>query len=214
MKKIHESDKVPASRDGHKWGMHYRETEIMGFHPKGSFIIEMHDAETGELIQRHEGDNIITLDAGIQAARLFKDNSEPNRGLNMLAVGTGATGDILNPDAPDNRYRKLNTEIARKAFASTTFRDSEGGASAVPTNVVDFTTTFGATEAVGALDEMGVMATVSDNPLVTNPNPNSFPTRDTTVDLTSYDVLVNYFTFGVISKPATAILTVTWRLIF
>jgi hypothetical protein len=79
---------------------------------------------------------------------------------------------------------------------------------------VDFTCTFDEGEAVGPLNEMGILSTISSNPLVTNPNPNSFPTRDTTVDLTIYDILVNYLTFSVLSIPATARLSITWRITF
>ena len=177
----------------------------------GLFIFDLKDLEGNQIVY-WEKKNLITLDAGIQSARLFKDNLEPSHGANMLAVGSGATGALLSPDAPDPRQRKLNAEIARKAFASTTFRDALGNAVAYPTNVVDYTTTFGEGEAVGALNEMGIMCTISDNPSVTNPNPNSFPTYDTTVDVTGYDVQANYLTFGVVSKPSRSILTITWRL--
>lgn len=179
----------------------------------GTFILHMEDLQ-GNVLHHFEKKNIITLDAGIMAARLFRDPTEPPNGLNMLAVGTGATGAIASPDAPDNRQRKLNSELARKAFSSTTYRDTLGNAVAYPTNIVDFSTTFGSGEAVGALNEMGVMSTFSSNPAVTTPNPNSFPTRDTTVDLTNYDVLVNYLTFGLITKPSGANLTLTWRITF
>jgi hypothetical protein len=148
------------------------------------------------------------------AARLFKDPLEPAHGINMLAVGTGATGAILSPDAPDPRQRKLNAEIARKTFSQTTFRDSGGTAVSYPTNIVDFTTTFGEAEAVGGLNEMGVVSTISDSPSTTNPNPNTFPTRDVTLDISNYDVQINYLTYGVISQPSASVLTITWRLTF
>lgn len=132
----------------------------------------------------------------------------------MLAVGTGATGALLSPNAPDPRQRKLNAEISRKSFSLTSFRDSGGNAVAYPTNVVDFTCTFDESEAVGPLNEMGLISPISQNPLITNPNPNSFPTRDTTLNLALYDILVNYLTFSVISKPSTARLSLTWRITF
>ena len=100
------------------------------------------------------------------------------------------------------------------SFASTTFRNPDGVAVSYPTNVVDFTTTFGEAEAVGPLNEMGLVSTVSDNPTVLNPNPNAYPTYDATLDITEYDVLLNYLTFSVVTKPSTAILTITWRLTF
>ena len=39
----------------------------------------------------------------------------------IVAVGTGATGPVLNPDAPDPRQRHLNAEIARKANVSPAY---------------------------------------------------------------------------------------------
>lgn len=179
----------------------------------GEVFIEMVDLE-GNLLHKEHKKNIITLDAGVLAAILFRDPSSRSNGINMLAVGTGATGAILSPDAPDSRQRKLNAEIARKTFSSTTFRDASGNAVAIPTNIVDFTCTFDEAEAVGPLNEMGLLSTISDNIAITNPNPNAFPTRDLTVDLTLYDILVNYLTFSVISKPSTARLTITWRITF
>lgn len=181
---------------------------------RGDVFIEMQDAQSGEVIYSAHRKNIITLDAGVMAARLFKDPTEPAHGINMLAVGTGATGALLSPNAPDNRQRKLNAEIARKTFTSTTFRDALGNAVAYPTNIVDFTTTFGEAEAVGPLNEMGLVSTISANPSILNPNPNTFPTRDTTVDLADFDVLINYITYAVVSKPSTAVLSITWRLTF
>jgi len=181
---------------------------------KGEVFIEMRDEATGELLHKEHKQNVITLDAGILAAMLFRDPSSRPLGANMLAVGTGATGALLSPDAPDPRQRKLNSELTRKAWASEIFRDSNGNAVAIPTNIVDFTCTFAPAEAVGPLNEMGIVATISANPLITNPNPNNFPTRDTTVDVSLYDILVNYLTFGVLVKPNTASLSITWRITF
>lgn len=206
-------DRIQRLREGIKLGMGMRYGEF--FYPvRGDVFFEMRDAATGTLLEGWHKKNLIMLDAGLLFARLAKDNEEPNAGINMLAVGTGATGATLSPDAPDNRQRRLNNEIARKAFASTVFRDTSGNAVAYPTNVVDFTTTFGEAEAVGPLNEMGLISTVSDNTLITNPNPDTFPSRDVTVDVTDYDLLVNYLTFAPISKPSTAVVTITWRLTF
>lgn len=208
-------DRMNRPREALKMGMGMRFDDIFPMQmATGEFILEMRDAATGRLLHRFTKKNIITLDAGIQAARYFKDKDEPAHSANMLAIGTGATGALLSPDAPDPRQRKLNAEIARKTFSSTTFRDASGNAVAIPTNIVDFTCTFAEAEAVGALNEMGIISTISDNPLVTNPNPDTFPTRDLTVDLSLYDVQINYLSFPVISKPSTAILTITWRLTF
>ena len=182
--------------------------------PKGEVFVKMVDSVTGQVLHDEHYNNVITADAGIQAARYFKDPSEPNNGANMLAVGTGALGSLLSPDAPSPDQRSLNAEIQRKAWSSTTFRNADGGASEIPTNVVDFTCTYDEAEAVGPLNEMGIMSTRSDNPLVTYPNPDIYPARELSRDLRDYDVLINYLTFGVISKPSTARLTITWRITF
>ncbi len=179
---------------------------------KGEVFVEMVDSVTGGVLHKDHRKNVITLDAGILAAILFRDPDSRDHGIYMLAVGTGASGALLSPDAPDPRQRKLNAEIARKPFSSTTFRDASGNAVAIPTNVVDFTCIFDEGEAVGPLNEMGLISPISSNPATKNPNPDAFPNRDLTRDLTLYDILVNYLTFSVISKPATARLSVTWRL--
>ncbi len=196
-------------------GFDFTNADLVGIQSaKGEFFIELTDAATGEVLDKRHLQNLIVLDASILAAILFRDPTSRTNGCNMLTIGTGATGSILSPDAPDSRQRKLNAEIARKPFTSAIFRDASGNAVAIPTSIVDFTTTFDEGEAVGPLDEMGLMSTISNNPLVLNLNPNAFPTRDLTVDLSDYDILVNYLTFGVITKPSTARLTITWRITF
>lgn len=178
----------------------------------GEVFIEMVDASSGEVLHKEHRKNVITLDAGILVAILLRDPDSRDHGFNMLSVGTGAAGALLSPDAPDPRQRSLNAEIARKPWSSTTFRDSNGDAVAIPTNIVDYTCTFDEGEAVGPLNEMGIQSTISANPAITNPNPDVFPNRDVTRDLTVYDILGNYLTFSVISKPNTARLTITWRI--
>lgn len=193
-------------------GLNYRQDDLTSI-KRGDVFIDCYDLEDN-LIERIEKKNIIVRDASLLVARLCKDPLEPNFGIYMLAVGTGATGSLLAPDAPDVKQRKLNNEIERKAFSSTVFRDADGNAVSYPTNVVDFTTEFLPSEAVGPLNEMGLISPISSNPAVTNPNPNSFPTYDPTVDVTNYDILVNYLTFGVITKTNTFRMVVTWRLTF
>lgn len=207
------NDNFPKGNTAFKMGFGLSHSANLSV-PKGKFIFHMVDSESGEVLEHWEKDNVITHDAGILAARLFRNNSEPNHGVNMLSVGTGATGALLSPDAPSADQRRLNNELARKGFSSTTFRNQSGVAVAYPTNIVDFTTTFGESEAVGPLNEMGLLCTISDNVTIKNPNPNAYPLRDTTLDITTYDVLVNYLTFSVVTKPSTAILTITWRLTF
>lgn len=208
-------ERFKRSRDGVNMGFELRHADLAGLsQAKGEVFITLTDGKTGDVLQEIHKPNVITADASILAAILFRDPDSRDNGANMLAVGTGATGSLLSPNAPDPAQRKLNTEIARKPWSTTVFRDSGGNAVAIPTNVVDFTCTYDESEAVGPLNEMGILSTISDNPLTLNPNPDAYPTRDLTRDLTQFDILVNYLTFGVLSKPATARLTITWRITF
>ena len=177
----------------------------------GEVFIKMWDPATGEVLHDQYVKNVITYDASILVAILLKDSAS-RLGSTMLAVGTGATGALLSPNAPDPEQRKLNAEIARKAWTSTVYRDATGAAVEIPTSVTDFNVTFDEGEAVGPLNEMGILSTISQNPLVLNPNPDVYPARLLTRDLTLYDILENYLTFSVISKPATARLSITWRI--
>ena len=155
--------------------------------------------------------NIYTLDGGVLAAMLFKGESGVS-GLKVLALGTGAKGDVSSPDIASDRQRRLNTELFHKTFSSVVYRKADGTVSSVPTNVVDFTTVFAETEANSGLNEMGLIAT-KDYPAV-NHNDQDPQNRDVTRDLRSYDILVNYLTFPVINKPQGSVLAITWRLTF
>ena len=179
---------------------------------KGSIIFEMWDAETGEVLSDFRKDNIVTRDAGLIVAAHLR--GELTGGLQMLAIGTGATGNLLSPDAPQATQRALNNEIERKAFSSITYRTSAGVAVNYRTNILDFTTIYNETEAVGALNEMGLIYPFSANPAVQNPIVNGPTNYDATIDTTGLDLMANYLTFGVQVKPPTAILSLTWRLTF
>lgn len=211
-------DRMRKLRSAFKVGLQAMYEDRVPGAVKGEIFLKMWDPDTGEVGAEWHHTNVITLDASLIVARLMKDPAEPPHGINMLAVGTGANGSLLNPDLPPKEQRRLNNEIDRKTFSETTFRDPEGNAVAIPTNVVDFTTVFSQAEAVGPLNEMGLMSTISDNRLTLNLNPNAAgqggQTYDPTVDSAQYDNLVNYHTFGVISKPNNMVLGITWRLTF
>ncbi len=206
----------PTANYHHAFHIHGEEVVLR---PKGRFTIELRDLE-GNLLDRREQDNIITLDSGVFSGIHYGAGPNPSpavSGLTMLCVGSGATGAILSPDAPDPRQRMLNAEVTlgRKPL-TTVFRTAAGAVSSVPTNIVDFTATFGEGEAVGPLNEMGLLRTISQNPLVRTPiTPTPvFPAYDPTVNLTLFDVMINYGTFGVITKPSASSLSFTWRLTF
>lgn len=217
---MRKSERMGRAREavGFGFGVTHEEAVSMMAGARGSFIFDMQDAQSGDSLCYWEKKNVITRDAGILAARLFKNSETPianrNNGLRMLAVGTGATGAVLAPDAPQATQRKLNSELVRKAFASTTYRDSLGNAVAYPTNIVDFTTTFTTSEAVGSLNEMALISPYSVNPAVTNPINNGPGSYDDTIDVSAKDLLCNYLTFAVVSKPNTAVLTISYRLTF
>jgi len=206
------NERMRRTRQQVKWGMSLQYADPGSRPRKGTLILDMWDSETGEELAYFEKDNIITLDAGLAGAAHFK--GDLTGGLKMLAVGTGATGNLLSPDAPQDTQRALNNEIARKAFSSTTYRTAQGVAVSYRTNIVDFTTTFGEAEAVGALNEMGLLVPASDNPATLNPINNGPSDYDASIDVDGLDLMVNYLTFSVISKPSTAILALTWRLSF
>lgn len=205
-------ERMPKSKDQMRMGFSLQYADTITALAHGEFFGKMTDGRTGEVLVEWHRPNVITLDAGILLASLSAGSAVNPSGLTALAVGTGATGPILTPDAPTNIQRSLNTEIARKAFSSKQYRNSSGVAVAFRTNIVDFTATFSEAEAVGALNEMAVVS-----PFIPGGAPSPIPTLpvyDPTVDVTGKDLIGNYSTFGCISKPATAVLTLTWRLTF
>ncbi len=210
------SDRVPSFR----MGMSFFHGD--SFSPfRGEVFWELRDGKTGEVQQSGHMKNVVTLDASILVARLMKSPptpnlSEPDFGAYALAVGTGDGGwDPMNPPTATNTQRSLYNELGRKQFASTDFIDSEGSISAIPTKVIDVTTIFAESEAVGPIVEMGILGgDVDTNMSVTNPVLPANGIYDATVDLVGKDTLVNYLTFPVINKPATSTLSWTWRLTF
>lgn len=204
---------IMGSKDSVARSVNWTEEDRIPPMLKGEVFFELRDLDTGAYIYR-EKKNLVTLDAGIvfgELLSLMTSGGSSTRTL-MLAVGTGATGNILSPDAPVNTQRKLNNEIARKAFSRVTFRDADGVAVAIPTRILDLTAVFGEAEAVGPLDEMGIVAAISANPLVTNPINNGPTGYDPEIDTSNLDLLLNYLPFGVISKPSRSVFGITWRL--
>lgn len=183
----------------------------------GEVIMTLRDGKTGEVQAERHFKNLVVKDASILVARLVKNNSETGlHGAFALAVGTGDSGwDPMHPPAPTGTQRALFSELTRKVFASSNFVDSLGNPSSIPTNVVDFVTTFSESEAVGPLVEMSLLGgTINSNMSIKNPvSPPNGP-YDPTVDLTVFETALNYFTFAVQNKPATSTLTIVWRLTF
>lgn len=191
-------------------------------YPKGEIFWRLEDTITGE-VTTGKLSNTVVLDAGILIARFFKGTaspiahqSEPSFGVLALAMGTGnVSWDVLNPPAAKNTQRSLWNELGRKQIQSAQFVDGDGNISSIPTNIVDFTTTFSESEAVGPLCEMGLLgADISTNMSLTNPVLPPDGPYDPAVDLVGKDTLINYLTFPVISKSSTSVMSWTWRLSF
>ncbi len=190
-----------------------------GYYVRGDVFFKMYDGpkENGRLQWEDERRNLVVLDASILIARLVKDPAEPSHGIFALAVGTGDVGwNPMSPPAPTNTQRALYSEITRKVFSSTTFIHPVSGVPVgYPTKVVDFTTIFTESEAVGPLVEMGLIGgNVDTNLSVRKPVSPANGSYNDTVDLTNYDTLFNYLTFKVVNKPATSTFEITWRLTF
>lgn len=217
MEHIFQDHKSSAVDTGMTIQSHWVEAENGPLRPiKGEVFLQYHDLDSGERGSQHLS-NLIVRDAGIITAMLFASLSTTATPLGrtlMLALGTGATGPVNSPNAPQSTQRQLNNEIARKAFSRFQFRDGDGNAVSYPTNVLDVTATFNAGEAVGPLNEMMILATASANPAVRNPNNNGPSGYDASIDVSSLDIAVNYLPFGVMNMPSRMVYAITWRLTF
>jgi hypothetical protein len=133
-----------------------------------------------------------------------------------LAIGTGdISWDATDPPPANDTQRSLYNELARKTFASSQFIDDNGNPSGIRTHIIDLTCTFAESEAVGQLCEMGIIGGDCSTDL-SQRNPILPPNGqyDPTVDVTGKDLLINYKTFGMITKPSNAKLVYCWRLTF
>jgi len=169
---------------------------------KGDVWAMMKDVNTGKETKYELGHNIIVTVASELMAELMRgiigDIPRPQvDGIRTLAVGTGALGwDLQNPPAETAVQTLLETELYRKEFDSVNYIDGVGNVTTTRTNIIDLTTVFGTAEANGALVEMGLFGGASST-------------------TANQGTMINYFTMPVINKaPATAILTIVWRLSF
>jgi hypothetical protein len=187
-----------------------------GYHIRGDVFFTLRDGKTKEVQDYRELRNLVVLDASILIARLMKDSLEPSHGIYGLAIGSGDSGwNPMAPPAATNTQRALYSEITRKTFSTTQFINGSGVPVGYPTKVVDFTTIYTESEAVGPLVEMGLLGgNISTNMSVKNPVSPPNGAYDPTVDLTTRETLCNYLTFQVINKPATSTLQIVWRLTF
>ena len=156
-------DTFRKTADAGNLGLHVRENDTCRSILFGIIFWELRDGKTGELQDSGCWENTVTLDASILVARLMKSTptpnvSEPRFGCYALAVGTGDVGwDLQNPPVATVSQRSLYNEIARKQLQVSEYVDAEGTISGIPTNIIDFTTTYSESEAVGPLVEMGIL---------------------------------------------------------
>jgi len=162
-------------------------------HLKGELFLKLY--EDNKLIHEYNQHNIIVNTASILIARLLKDSDEPTAGISYLAVGSGNAGwALLDPPAPTTSQTRLENEFYRKAIDLTTYVDpSSGEPTSVPTNIVDYSVSFGESEAVGPLMELALFG------------------GDATSEINS-GTMINWRTFPVISKTNTMTLTVIFRI--
>jgi len=160
---------------------------------KGKIILRAHEA--GKLVYEYEHSNIIVNTASILIARLLKDNEEPQNGISYLAVGNGnSSWDLFDPPAPSTSKTRLENEFYRKGIDLATFVHPETGEpTTVYTNIVDYSVSFGESEAVGPIVEMGLFG------------------GDATTELNT-GTMINWRTFPVINKTSTMTLTVIFRI--
>ena len=152
--------------------------------PKASISKEMHVK------------NLIVSKASTLMAKRMLPGASWGDGINYLELGTGVgSGTTQIPQAEVLGQVALRVPLARKAITSWTYLDINGNPIGSESNVLQFTTTFIETEAIGAIVEMGLSGGLA------------------TVALGS-GYMFNYKTFAVWNKDNTLKLTVVWKLTF
>ena len=170
---------------------------------RGDIFMKMVHADGS--VETRECENIIVDVASQLMAVLMSRDGTVDRpyvsGALVLAVGTGDSGwDLQNPPAATGAQEFLFNELDRNVFNDVTFVDPitfvpSSDQYADRTKVVEFTTTFGDSEAVGPLVEMGLFG-------------------GTGATGANSGIMINYKTFKVWNNPACSTFTITWRLTF
>ena len=138
------------------------------------------------------GHNIIVDRASLLIAQLLK-NESPN-GITHMAVGSGdGAWDITNPPAPIATATTLENEIDRRAIATYEYIDGSGNPTPTRTNVVDYTATWLAGEGNGQWLEVGLFGGAGA----------SAPDGGD---------MINWHTFGVLTKAGDITISLTWRI--
>jgi len=117
-------------------------------------------------------------------------------GARVLAIGTGAPGwNLQSPPPATAAQTLLENEIDRNQFDRVDYINGIGNVTVTRTNVLELETTFGTSEANGALVEMGLFG--GTNALNAN-----------------MGTQINALNFPVINKTSSSTLTILWRLTF
>lgn len=191
LRRFKEKGKIEAAGFVHA----YQHTEDFDFVKIGDGENQGYLIPKGVMAERHMKNLIVGSASNLMARRMVPGTSW-GAGIGYLEVGTGVgTGTTQAPQGEDASYTALRVPLARKAISSWTYLDASGNPTASVTNVVQYTTTFIETEAIGALVEMGLFG------------------GDATTTLGS-GYMFNYKTFPVWNKQSGMKLTVIWNITF
>lgn len=150
----------------------------------------------GDIQQEMHVKNLIVSKASQLMAKRMRPGTSWGAGISHLEVGTGTgSGTTQNPQSESLEQTSLRAPLFRSPITAWTYLDAQGAPTASETNVIQLTTTFGTSEANGAITEMGL-----------------FGGDATATNGTGY--MFNYKTFPVWNKQAGMKLTIVWKLTF
>lgn len=167
-------------------------SEIINKPSSGEIFAVMQYAD-GRKEERHFK-NLIVENCALLIAEFLKSNSASVAGIKYLAVGTGVgSGTQAEPEPATVKGTTLQTEVARKAVTVTYNTELSTIDDDTRYNVLDVVCTFAAGEATAALTEMGLFGGDASATAGTG-------------------TMINMRRFAVWNKPASASLTLTWRI--
>lgn len=149
-----------------------------------------------DIVQEMHVKNLIVNMASNFMAKRMRPGTSWGAGITHLELGTGVgTGTTQAPQVESVAQTALRVPLARKTITSWTYLDNAGQPTAAETNVIQLTTTFTETEAIGAIVEMGLFG------------------GDATATLGT-GFMFNYKVFPVWNKQSGMNLTIIWKLTF
>lgn len=172
--------------------------EIMMFihSPGAKFDFKTQTMVGGKIYKQQKVKNLIVDKASIFMAKRMLPGTSWGKGIEYLAVGVGyGSGTPQSPEPEDASYTTLRNELARTMVDSYTYLDASGNPTQTETNVVQYTFTFGTSEANGGLCEMGLFGGDATS------------TKDS-------GYMFNYKVFPVWNKSSDVELTIAWKITF